>query len=93
MKNEIDVLPPEVGNLKKLKLLDVSHNRITELPQTMGSLTELKTLDASYCSIRTLPVSYNELPSLKELYLEENPLASPHDKIADRLYASMHFLT
>jgi len=94
LKNEITVLPLEIGNLCKLTLLDVSHNRITELPHTIGYLTELKTLDASYCSIHTLPLSFTELLSLKELYLEENPLVFPHDKIVNRgLYATMHFLT
>lgn len=40
-------LPAEIGQLKKLEVLDVSNNQLTGLPYELGNLTNLKTLNLS----------------------------------------------
>ena len=42
--NDLTTLPPEIGNLTKLKYLDLRNNRLTTLPPQIGNLTNLKRL-------------------------------------------------
>jgi hypothetical protein len=94
MRNQLERIPKSISGLQKLKLLDISHNRLNNLPEEIGELTELATLDASYCKIESLPVEMVNMLSLKSLYLENNPILFPDEKIVKRgLYATMHFLS
>jgi len=93
MRNDLQSLNPGLCQISRLKLLDISHNKLTSLPAEIGELSELTSLDASYCRLEKLPVELINLLSLKALYLENNPLVFPNQKIIKRgLYATMHFL-
>jgi hypothetical protein len=42
-------IPPEIGNLSKIKALNLSHNSLTEpIPPTFWNLKEIESLDLSY---------------------------------------------
>ena len=67
-------LPANLGNLKSLELLDLSHNvSIKELPASISQLTNLKTLRISRMdSLKEIPAFIGDLTSLTELELEIN---------------------
>ena len=48
-------LPPEIGNLTALKVLDLVNNELKELPSWIGNLTSLEMLDLSYNHLTELP--------------------------------------
>ena len=66
----------EIRQMSKLKILDVSYNKMTGMPAEIGQLSNLETLNYSYNDITGLP---NELANLKnnlkEFDLTGNPLS------------------
>ncbi|KAI9736954.1 MAG: Glucose-repressible alcohol dehydrogenase transcriptional effector [Cirrosporium novae-zelandiae] len=72
--NQLTQLPPFIGRLSNLQVLDVSHNNITELPQEIGMLTNLRTLNLVDNNIRSLPDELGSLHRLELLGIEGNPL-------------------
>jgi len=53
-RNEMEELPPSVGDLAGLTTLDVSRNFLRRLPVELGRLRRLVTLDASSNDLRSL---------------------------------------
>ncbi|KAI5557654.1 hypothetical protein BDE02_18G118400 [Populus trichocarpa] len=47
--NNLTEIPPEIGNLNKIKALNLSHNSLTgPIPPTFSKLKEIESLDLSY---------------------------------------------
>jgi len=44
-QNDLDALPPQIGNLENLQILDLWSNNFQEYPTTLGGLKSLKVLD------------------------------------------------
>ncbi|XP_011017636.1 PREDICTED: phytosulfokine receptor 1-like isoform X11 [Populus euphratica] len=63
----IGEIPPEIGNLNKIKALNLSHNSLTgPIPPTFSNLKEIESLDLSYNKLD------GEIPSrLTELFFLE----------------------
>ena len=59
-------LQSQIGNLKKLKVLDLSNNQFTGVPAEVGQLRDLEVLDLSDNQLTGLP---NELGNLSKLQL------------------------
>lgn len=74
-------LPPEIGNLKKLKWLDMSQNRGLAPPPEIGRLTNLKTFLMSANIVTEIPEEIWTLKKLHTLNLENNRLTSVSEKI------------
>ena len=72
--NKLKVLPPAIGQLRKLNHLDLSGNDLTELPEELGMLSNLKKLLLFDNNIRTLPYEMGYLYRLETLGIEGNPL-------------------
>ncbi|KAJ5168182.1 Glucose-repressible alcohol dehydrogenase transcriptional effector [Penicillium canariense] len=72
--NKLKVLPPAIGQLRKLTHLDLSGNDLNELPEEIGMLTNLKKLYLFDNNIRTLPYEMGYLYRLETLGIEGCPL-------------------
>jgi CCR4-NOT transcription complex subunit 6 len=72
--NKLTYLPPDIGRLRHLRLLEASFNQISELPPEIGMCTNLKSLFLFDNNIRTLPYELGSLCLLEMLGIEGNPL-------------------
>ena len=66
-KNDIRILPKEIGNMVNLVYLDVSHNHLRALPPEMGDLLKLRELNISHNPILALPHEIGRLYNLCKL--------------------------
>ena len=74
--NNLDgILPPEIGILTKLRLLDLSANDALQgdLPSEIGLLTDLQRLSADRNAHWSIPSELGMLPKIETIYLEHNP--------------------
>lgn len=79
----LDVLPPELGQLSLLIELDVNDNNLMELPNEIGELVNLiyLTLDDNFLS--ELPNEIGKLIELNSLYSSNNKLIILPEQIGD----------
>jgi hypothetical protein len=67
-------LHPGVGDLSRLRWLNVSYNKLQSLPSEVSRLTRLERLYAANNEIEFLPLEYWALKNLEELRLDNNRL-------------------
>ncbi|KAI1080851.1 glucose-repressible alcohol dehydrogenase transcriptional effector [Whalleya microplaca] len=72
--NNLTFLPREIGQLRALRYLDVSHNQLSELPAELGMCTPLRQLLLYNNHIRTIPSELGALHFLDLLGIQGNPL-------------------
>ncbi|XP_060740717.1 leucine-rich repeat-containing protein 28 isoform X1 [Tachysurus vachellii] len=72
--NALQVICPEIGQLRTLRQLRLFNNQLEWLPQELGNLKELETLDVSKNLLRTLPEQLHQCVSLKCLSADRNLL-------------------
>ena len=68
----LEVLPPALGHLKALELLEIEDNGLGTLPEWLGELTQLKRLKISYNGLTTLPNNLRQLRALEWFDLNGN---------------------
>jgi len=70
-------IPPEIGNLSKIKVLNLSHNSLTgPIPPTFSNLKEIESLDLSYNKLDgEIPLRLTELFSLEFFSVAHNNLS------------------
>jgi len=59
-QNELETLPEEIGNLKKLRYIDMWSNNITHLPQSMTDMYALEEVD-----LRVIVMTQREQEDIK----------------------------
>ena len=70
-------LPDSIGNLKNLRILDLSNNYLTTLPESIGNLKNLEELNLSNnYGFSKLPESIGNLKNLRTLKLKRTNLGS-----------------
>lgn len=74
--NELEELPPQIGDLSELLELRVDKNRLKELPSTLAQLRKLQRLYAQDNQLPHLPSNLGNLVQLQELHLAKNRLGS-----------------
>jgi Leucine-rich repeat (LRR) protein len=77
--NPLETLPPEIGQLKKLKAIYVSETKLKGLPKEIGELKNLEILNLSMNAIITLPAEIGRLENLTTLYIAEKISAIPDE--------------
>ncbi|KAI1327952.1 glucose-repressible alcohol dehydrogenase transcriptional effector [Xylariaceae sp. FL0255] len=74
--NQLTSLPKAIGQLRSLRVLDVSHNQLTQLPAELGMCTPLRQLYLFNNHIRDIPYELGALHFLELLGIQGNPLDS-----------------
>ena len=69
-------LPPEIGELADLKMIQLAGNRLTRLPPEIGALTNLRQLNVDDNQLTALPPEIGQLANLDTLWASGNQLAS-----------------
>jgi len=72
----LTTLPPEIGNLKNLEMLDLSSNPLTTLPPEIGNLKNLEMLHLDDNQLTTIPKEIGNLTNLEYLDLSSNLLTT-----------------
>lgn len=65
--NALPTLPKEIGLLRKLTKINLSHNKLTELPKSFYDLEDLRQLDLSHNKFSQIDPELNNLLMLEEL--------------------------
>ena len=74
-ENELTALPPEIGTLSKLRVLNVSDNMIAALPDEIGDCEALEELLLYKNQLKKLPAGCGRLKALKIL-VRRSPLGN-----------------
>jgi hypothetical protein len=73
--NLITVVPPQLGNLTELRVLNLNFNRLaTALPPEFGGMTKLMSLMLSANRLTTLPETFTKLTNIIELWVDDNEI-------------------
>lgn len=80
--NGFTEVPPEVGTLGALELLNMNDNHITSLPPQVFSLGGLYGLHMAHNAITELPPAVGKLTKLRVLDLSDNQLTDIPDELA-----------
>ncbi len=75
LEGDIEELPEEIGNLKKLQWLGFSGNNLKRLPESIGNLTNVTIMVLNRNQIEELPISLYGMVNLKRLDLTLNKLS------------------
>jgi len=75
-RQNIEVIPKSIRNLKSLKILNLNYNRLKALPEEIGEITFLEDLLLMDNSITGLPETMGKLVHLRYLDLTRNKLDS-----------------
>ncbi|UOR06315.1 leucine-rich repeat-containing serine/threonine-protein kinase [Hymenobacter aerilatus] len=82
--NQLQAVPPELGNCRELQKLMLAGNQLTELPDTMAACTNLELLRIAANRFAALPAWLLALPRLSWLAYAGNPF---FDEIEARVVA------
>ncbi len=69
-------VPPEIGQLTNLQVLNLFGNQLTTLPPEIGQLENLQVLSLDQNRLTTLPPEIGQLSNLQGLYLGDNQLTT-----------------
>lgn len=74
--NGLNTIGEDIGELRQLRLLDLSQNKLNALPPALGQLQSLTILRAAFNSIASLCDEVCSLKNLRELEIHNNLLTS-----------------
>jgi len=76
-------IPPEIGNLNRLKYLYLSYNQLSSLPPEIGNLNNLTYLFLISNQLKNLPTQIGRLGNLTILRLQNNELTDLPSQIGN----------
>jgi len=74
--NQIEVLPPEIGQLIKLSIFSINNNRLSVIPTEIGQLKELIELYIENNKLNNIPSEIGKLTKLSVFFLGGNKLTT-----------------
>jgi len=77
----LSILPAEIGQLIKLRFLNISNNRLEFLPVVISQLRNLQHIDISHNELTTVPHEITSLTQLRRLSIFSNRLTELPDEI------------
>lgn len=88
MLSQIETLPPELFQCKKLRTLNLGNNCLTALPSRFGELTSLTQLELRGNRLEGLPVELGECRMLKRsgLVVEEELFKTLSQEVKEQLW-------
>jgi predicted acylesterase/phospholipase RssA len=90
-RNNLSILPREIGSMKNLKTLIARENNITILPGELSNCSSLRELDLTSNRLSTVLISFKNLLGLVSLLLDDNPLESFPDISCCHLLENISF--
>ncbi len=72
----LTLMPPEIGQLKKISSIFLFDNKLQALPQEIQQLENLTYLNLSQNQLRSMPTKTRHLQKLSVLYIDRNKLTS-----------------
>ena len=73
LKNGLTSLPKEIGNLKKLEVLNIANSPIVTLPNEIAQLESLNSLEIYNCpNMTSFPMAIADLPALGSVNISNN---------------------
>lgn len=90
---ELKIIPPEIGNLKKLKYLNIGLTQLETIPKEIGNLKSLDTLYLGSNNIKTIPKEIGNLKNLELLDISSNQIEKLPDEICNLMSLRKLFIT
>ena len=81
--NQLSIFPASLTQLKKLKVLDISHNKLTTISDAIGEMVALEGLVLSYNQLTVLSPAITQLKKLYWLDISHNKLTTISDAIGE----------
>ena len=88
----IEEIPESIGNLTKLRSLDIGWNKLTYLPDSIGKLKCLERLNLHSNQLERIPETIGLLKNLKDLVLSRNQLKILPRSVGDLISLERLFL-
>ena len=79
----LTTIPPEIGDLKFLRIFDLSENKLTSIPPETGNLDSLQTLYIQFNELTVIPPEIGNCKKLYILEFGENKITRIPDEICD----------
>lgn len=84
--NTFVALPPEIGQLQQLEILEITDSRVSELPSELGQLHNLTSLILVDANLDELPPAIGELENLQSLNVRGNQLSDLPEAITQLVH-------
>lgn len=72
----IEIIPPEMYQLKSVLFLDLSNNKLTDIDRAIEKMVHLKQINLENNNLSSLPYEILKLQNLSKVRLENNPFCS-----------------
>lgn len=72
--NELETLPPTIGNLNQIRFLYIDHNNLADIPDSMMDMKKLWVIHAGYNKFRELPAVFAKMKVLLMVHINNNEI-------------------
>ena len=84
--NRLETVPPSIGRLRRLKVLNLMGNELSALPQGLHRFQDLRRLNISMNHFAELPADLDTLTSLTDLRTAYNAMSAEEEASWERRF-------